>query len=273
MSIDRGRATCCSAWTGSSRSSPRWRACSARWAAPRPPTDPAPLVDGRDGDRAEAARASGAPGLTWDGSSREMDEKLRYPGMPNLCWMPIQTRTEMLSTGIRSQLGDQGLRRRPRRRSSARRSAIEQVLADVPGTRSAFAERLTGGFYLDVRRRPRGGRAPRAARARRQRGRRDGDRRHERLADRRGPRALPDQRALRARVPRGPRRPAPRAGARRRRAPRSRSPRSPTIEFATGPPLCAARTASSSASSSSTSAERADRRLRRATRGAPWPSR
>jgi Cu(I)/Ag(I) efflux system membrane protein CusA/SilA len=44
-------------------------------------------------------------GLTWDGLIAEMDAELRYPGMPNVWWMPIQTRTEMLSTGIRSQLG------------------------------------------------------------------------------------------------------------------------------------------------------------------------
>ena len=80
-----------------------------------------------------------------------MDEKLRYPGMPNIFWMPIQTRTEMLATGIRSQLGikvfgdDLGDdRARPASRSSARSP-------ESPGTRSALAERLTGGFYLDVR--------------------------------------------------------------------------------------------------------------------------
>src|SRR5262249_4116289 len=44
------------------------------------------------------------PGMTQDRLIREMDAKLRYPGMPNIWWMPIQTRTEMLSTGIRSKL-------------------------------------------------------------------------------------------------------------------------------------------------------------------------
>ena len=43
--------------------------------------------------------------MTWERLVGEMDEKLRYPGMPNLFWMPIQTRTEMLATGVRSQLG------------------------------------------------------------------------------------------------------------------------------------------------------------------------
>ena len=91
-------------------------------------------------------------GLTWDDLIAEMDEKLRYPGMPNIWWMPIQTRTEMLATGIRSTLGikvfgdelDQ---------IEETAVAIERALQDdprtAPYTRSAFAERLTGGYFLD----------------------------------------------------------------------------------------------------------------------------
>ena len=90
------------------------------------------------------------PGMTWSGLVREMDERLRYPGMPNVFWMPIQTRTEMLATGIRTQLGVKvfGDDLAEIERTAV---AIERALADVPGTRSAFAERLTGGFYLDFR--------------------------------------------------------------------------------------------------------------------------
>jgi Cu(I)/Ag(I) efflux system membrane protein CusA/SilA len=79
-----------------------------------------------------------------------MDQKLRYPGMPNLFWMPIQTRTEMLATGIRSQLGVKVFGADLAAIETAA-VAVEHALADVPGTRSAVAERLTGGFYLDVR--------------------------------------------------------------------------------------------------------------------------
>jgi Cu(I)/Ag(I) efflux system membrane protein CusA/SilA len=50
-------------------------------------------------------RSEWRPGLTWDDLIKEMDAKLQYPGMPNIWWMPIQTRTEMLSTGVRSPLG------------------------------------------------------------------------------------------------------------------------------------------------------------------------
>ncbi len=87
-------------------------------------------------------------GLTWDDLVAELDDKLQYPGMPNIWWMPIQTRTEMLATGIRSPLavqvfGDD--------LATIERAAvdIERVLVNVPGTRSVFAERSTGGFYID----------------------------------------------------------------------------------------------------------------------------
>jgi Cu(I)/Ag(I) efflux system membrane protein CusA/SilA len=88
------------------------------------------------------------PGLTWDKLVSELDSQVRMPGMPNLWWMPIQTRNEMLATGVRSAVGvkvfgsdlatieDVAVR-------------IEAALQDVPGTRSAFAERLTGGSFLD----------------------------------------------------------------------------------------------------------------------------
>ncbi|MEE8367173.1 MAG: CusA/CzcA family heavy metal efflux RND transporter, partial [Thermoanaerobaculia bacterium] len=88
-------------------------------------------------------------GLSWEDLIAEMDRELQYPGMPNIWWMPIQTRTEMLATGIRSQLGikvfgddlDE---------IEATAVEIERAVATVPGTRSAFAERSTGGFFLDI---------------------------------------------------------------------------------------------------------------------------
>ncbi len=45
------------------------------------------------------------PGMTLDKIKEELDKRLRTPGAPAIWWMPIQTRTEMLSTGIRSQIG------------------------------------------------------------------------------------------------------------------------------------------------------------------------
>jgi Cu(I)/Ag(I) efflux system membrane protein CusA/SilA len=92
-------------------------------------------------------------GMTWNKLLDELDRTVRYPGMPNIWWMPIQTRTEMLATGIRSVLGIKvfGSDLAEIGRIS---KELEQALAVVPGTRSAFAERTTGGYYLnfDVKR-------------------------------------------------------------------------------------------------------------------------
>jgi len=91
-------------------------------------------------------------GLEWDDLIAEMDEQLQYPGMPNIWWMPIQTRTEMLATGIRSALGIKVF--------GTDLATIEATAVDIEkalqedertrgNTRSAFAERLTGGYFLD----------------------------------------------------------------------------------------------------------------------------
>ncbi|MCI0691959.1 CusA/CzcA family heavy metal efflux RND transporter [candidate division KSB1 bacterium] len=89
-------------------------------------------------------------GMTWDKIVAEMDQKLKFPGMANIWWMPIQTRTEMLTTGIRSNLGIKvfGDDLREIERVAV---DIEQALLKFPGTRSAFAERTTGGYFVDFK--------------------------------------------------------------------------------------------------------------------------
>ncbi len=111
-------------------------------------TDPAPL------GMAEVTvvlkpRVEWRPGLTWDGLLKEMDDKLHYPGMPNVWWMPIQTRTEMLATGVKSPLGIEVYGDDLEAIEKAA-IAVEHAVSHVPGTRSAFAERSTGGFYIDI---------------------------------------------------------------------------------------------------------------------------
>lgn len=93
-------------------------------------------------------RSEWREGLTWNDLIEQMDQKLRYPGMPNVFWMPVQTRTEMLATGIRSPLGIQvfGDDLETIERTALR---IEEAVSKIPGTRSAFAERATGGFFID----------------------------------------------------------------------------------------------------------------------------
>ncbi|MCY1022195.1 efflux RND transporter permease subunit [Pyxidicoccus sp. MSG2] len=111
------------------------------------PTDPAPLSM-FETTVVLKPKSEWREGLTWEALIHEMDEKLQYPGMPNIFWMPIQTRTEMLATGIRSPLGIQVYGNDLDTIEKAA-VAIEKAVAQVPGTRSAFADRSTGGFYVD----------------------------------------------------------------------------------------------------------------------------
>jgi Cu(I)/Ag(I) efflux system membrane protein CusA/SilA len=112
------------------------------------PTDPAP-IGMVETTIVLKPRSQWRKGMTWELLVKEMDEKVQIPGMPNIFWMPIQTRTEMLSTGVRSPLGIQvfGDTLEEIERAAI---AIEHAVANVPGTRSAFADRSTGGFYVDI---------------------------------------------------------------------------------------------------------------------------
>jgi Cu(I)/Ag(I) efflux system membrane protein CusA/SilA len=111
------------------------------------PTDPAPLemfetiVQLRPQEQWPA-------GETWDALVAKLDGAMQFTGMPNVWWMPIQTRTEMLSTGVRSPLGIQVLGPDAAGIDRVGRQ-IEAALLRVPGTRSAFAERIGGGHYVD----------------------------------------------------------------------------------------------------------------------------
>src|SRR6185436_14086394 len=87
--------------------------------------------------------------LSWEELVSEMDEALQIPGQVNAWTMPIKTRIDMLSTGIRTPVGikvfgtDLG-------EISKLGEHLESVLRGVPGTRSVYAERTTGGYYLDI---------------------------------------------------------------------------------------------------------------------------
>jgi Cu(I)/Ag(I) efflux system membrane protein CusA/SilA len=113
----------------------------------RTATDPAPLSMVETTITLKP-KAQWRPGMTWNKLVAEMDEKLKFPGMANIWWMPIQTRTEMLTTGIRSNLGIKVFG--PDLQEIERIAVdIEQALQKFPGTRSAFAERTTGGYFID----------------------------------------------------------------------------------------------------------------------------
>ena len=88
-------------------------------------------------------------GMTVDKLVAEMDAALQFPGVANSWTMPIKARTDMLSTGIRTPVGIKVFGNSLAELEQAAR-AIEAAVRKVPGTTSAYAERLTGGYYLDI---------------------------------------------------------------------------------------------------------------------------
>jgi len=86
--------------------------------------------------------------ISYDDLVAEMDQKLQIPGMSNVWTMPIRNRTDMLTTGVRSPVGVKiyGSDLAVIERLGVE---IEHTLQQVPGTRNAFAERTTGGYFLD----------------------------------------------------------------------------------------------------------------------------
>ncbi|GLK77631.1 cation transporter [Methylopila jiangsuensis] len=94
-------------------------------------------------------RGEWRPGVTTESLKAEMDRALQFPGVSNAWTMPIRARIDMLATGIRTPVGvkifgsDLGEMERIAKR-------VEAVLKGVSGTSSAYAERVIGGYYLDI---------------------------------------------------------------------------------------------------------------------------
>lgn len=112
------------------------------------PTDPAPM------NMFETVitlkpQSDWRKGMTFEKIVSDLDAKLNIPGMANIWWMPIQTRLEMLSTGIRTAVGVKIFGNDV---ATIEKSAleIEAALKTMPGVRSVFAERATAGTFLDI---------------------------------------------------------------------------------------------------------------------------
>ena len=110
-------------------------------------TDPAPLSM-LETTIALKPRGQWRQGMTPERLIEELDAALRIPGLTNAWTMPIRSRIDMLSTGIRTPVGVKiggpdltELERLGRE--------IEEVLRDLPGTASVYADRVMGGNYLD----------------------------------------------------------------------------------------------------------------------------
>ena len=87
--------------------------------------------------------------ISWDELVAEMDKALQIPGVTNAWTMPIKARIDMLTTGVRTPVGIKifGADLKVIEELGAR---IEGLVRDIPGTRSVFAERVTGGYFVDI---------------------------------------------------------------------------------------------------------------------------
>ena len=88
-------------------------------------------------------------GMTVDKLISEMDKSLQFPGVSNAWTMPIKARIDMLATGIRTPIGVKVFGKDLDEIEKLAKE-IETVVKTVPGTTSAYAERVTGGYYLDI---------------------------------------------------------------------------------------------------------------------------
>jgi Cu(I)/Ag(I) efflux system membrane protein CusA/SilA len=111
-------------------------------------TDPAPL------SMVETTvllkpRSAWRPGMTREKLEAELHEKLQFPGVTNAFVMPIRNRIDMLATGIRTPVGVKVFGPDLKIIESLGAS-IERAVRGIRGTRSVFAERTAGGYFLDI---------------------------------------------------------------------------------------------------------------------------
>ncbi|HEU4733369.1 MAG TPA: CusA/CzcA family heavy metal efflux RND transporter [Kofleriaceae bacterium] len=90
------------------------------------------------------------PGMTQEKLVAELDRVVRIPGVANAWTMPIKARIDMLSTGIRTPVGIKVFGPELAKINDIG-AQIETALGPVAGTRNVFAERVTGGYYLDFK--------------------------------------------------------------------------------------------------------------------------
>jgi Cu(I)/Ag(I) efflux system membrane protein CusA/SilA len=87
-------------------------------------------------------------GVSYEGLIDQMDKALQFPGVANAWTMPIKARIDMLTTGVRTPVGIKIFGPDLKVIESIGQE-IEMAVSPVPGTRSVFAEKVAGGFFLD----------------------------------------------------------------------------------------------------------------------------
>jgi Cu(I)/Ag(I) efflux system membrane protein CusA/SilA len=110
-------------------------------------TDPAPLTMIETTIRLKDKK-EWRPGMTIEKLTEEMNDAVQFPGLTNAWTMPIKTRIDMLSTGIKTPVGIK-LMGPDLQTLSDLGEQIEAVIRKVPGTGSVISERVTGGNYID----------------------------------------------------------------------------------------------------------------------------
>ncbi|MBD1388400.1 efflux RND transporter permease subunit [Neiella sp. HB171785] len=88
-------------------------------------------------------------GVTTDVLKQELDSLVQFPGLTNAWVMPIKTRIDMLATGIKTPVGIK-IAGPELNTIQTIGQQLEQILKDVPGTASAYSERVAGGRYIKV---------------------------------------------------------------------------------------------------------------------------
>ncbi|KMO28670.1 cation transporter [Methylobacterium variabile] len=111
-------------------------------------TDPAP-TEMFETIIALKPKAEWRPGVTLASLKAEMDKALQFPGVSNAWTQPIRARIDMLSTGIRTPVGIKIYGTDLTEMEKVARQ-VEAVVRNVPGTSSAYAERVIGGYFLDI---------------------------------------------------------------------------------------------------------------------------
>ena len=111
-------------------------------------TDPAPLTMIETFIQLKP-RDQWREGMTTEGLKKELDALVKFPGLTNAWVMPIKTRIDMLSTGIKTPVGIK-VAGPDIREIEAIGQRLEQVLQTVPGTASVYSERVAGGRYIKV---------------------------------------------------------------------------------------------------------------------------
>ncbi|MBS0166243.1 MAG: efflux RND transporter permease subunit [Nitrospira sp.] len=93
-------------------------------------------------------KAQWRPGVSYESLIDEMDRALQTPGVTNAWTMPIKARTDMLTTGVRTPVGIKIFGPDLKQIEQIGKH-LEMVLQAVPGTKSVYAERVSGGYFLD----------------------------------------------------------------------------------------------------------------------------